>query len=312
MQASVKENRELYIGGSDIATIMGLNKFKSRFDLLQEKAGLKVDDFAGNKYTDYGNTLEPAIRDYINSINELWGFEQFAEGKHVVEGDVIGLRAHTDGETSDTILEIKTTSEIHETIDGYKRYLVQLLFYMVVAGKDKGILAVYDRPDDMNTTFDELRLQLMPIKREDYAGLINSIKEAVSEFVGDLEELKANPNLSEAEFLPADINQAAKHVAELEDKLKALKDIEKQVKEAKANLYELMQANNVKTFKTYNGYRLTMVEGTPDKEEEHYTFDVERFATEHVKLWKQYSKKEIKVTKGRAGYVKITVPKEAK
>ena len=44
MQKSVKEDREKYIGGSDIPIIMGISPFKSRFDLLLEKAELKDND----------------------------------------------------------------------------------------------------------------------------------------------------------------------------------------------------------------------------------------------------------------------------
>ena len=57
MQA-VTVDREKYIGGSDIPIIMGISPFKSRFDLLLEKAGLKENDFTGNEYTEYGNKLE--------------------------------------------------------------------------------------------------------------------------------------------------------------------------------------------------------------------------------------------------------------
>ena len=75
MQA-VRENREKYIGGSDIPIIMGLSQFKSRFDLLLEKAELKENNFDGNEYTDYGNILEPKIREHINRFYET-NFEEY-------------------------------------------------------------------------------------------------------------------------------------------------------------------------------------------------------------------------------------------
>ena len=62
MQETVKQDRDKYIGGSDIPVIMNLSPFKSRFDLLLEKAGYKEDTFEGNVYTEYGNKLEPKIR----------------------------------------------------------------------------------------------------------------------------------------------------------------------------------------------------------------------------------------------------------
>ena len=41
MQETVKQDRDKYIGGSDIPVIMNLSPFKSRFDLLLEKAGYR-------------------------------------------------------------------------------------------------------------------------------------------------------------------------------------------------------------------------------------------------------------------------------
>ena len=127
MQETVKQDREKYIGGSDIPVIMNLSPFKSRFDLLLEKAGYKENDFEGNVYTEYGNTMESKIREAINSQIK----EPFTEGKHIREAEadeIIGVRIHTDGENSDSILEIKTTSQIYPCVDDYKLYLVQLLF----------------------------------------------------------------------------------------------------------------------------------------------------------------------------------------
>ena len=150
MQASVKENRNLYIGGSDIPIIMGISQFKKRFDLLLEKAGLKEETFEGNEYTEYGNVLEPKIRDFINENRE----DKFVEGKHI-DNDI---RCHTDGINKEMVLEIKTTSQMHEKVEDYKVYLVQLLFYMEYTKRNHGKLAIYQRPDDFNEEFDSKRL----------------------------------------------------------------------------------------------------------------------------------------------------------
>ena len=69
MQETVNKDRDKYIGGSDIPVIMNLSPFKSRYDLLLEKAGFKEDEFKGNIYTEYGNTLEPIIREWINTTH---------------------------------------------------------------------------------------------------------------------------------------------------------------------------------------------------------------------------------------------------
>ena len=122
MQKSVKEDRDKYIGGSDIPIIMGISSFKSRFDLLLEKAGLKKDDFDGNEYTEYGNIMEEKIRNYMNELDNT----EYKEDK-LIKDDI---RCHVDGYNGNLIIEIKTTSNIHDNVDDYKVYLVQLLFYM--------------------------------------------------------------------------------------------------------------------------------------------------------------------------------------
>ena len=62
----VSQDRNKYIGGSDLPVICGISKFKSRYQLLLEKAGLAEDTFCGNRYTEYGHYIEPFIRDHIN------------------------------------------------------------------------------------------------------------------------------------------------------------------------------------------------------------------------------------------------------
>jgi predicted phage-related endonuclease len=68
---------------------MGLSSFKTRWTLLQEKAGLIEVAFHGNKYTVYGQKMEPQIRDYLNQ-NRVKKFEP----NRVINGDI---RCHTDG-----------------------------------------------------------------------------------------------------------------------------------------------------------------------------------------------------------------------
>lgn len=179
MQA-VTVDREKYIGGSDIPIIMGISQFKTRFDLLLEKAGLKENNFEGNEYTEYGNVMEPKIREYINK--QLG--KNFVEGKHI-NGDI---RCHTDGEDYTTILEIKATSQIHINVDDYKVYLVQLLFYMFHTDRKSGMLAVYHRPEDFSEEFDEKRLQIFTIRIENYKELLEQINKAVEQFRTDLKK----------------------------------------------------------------------------------------------------------------------------
>lgn len=297
MQA-VTVDREKYIGGSDIPIIMGISPFKSRFDLLLEKAGLKENDFEGNNYTEYGNVLEPQIRDYINTDRA----DKFEEGKYI-ENDI---RCHTDGINSDTVLEIKTTSQIHETLDEYKVYLVQLLFYMQYTKREYGKLAVYDRPEDFNTDFDVNRLSIYDIKLADYTELLEQINKAVEQFRIDLEKVKENPFITEEELMPTDLTELSNKVLELETQLKTYEDIKKQYDKFKEDLRQAMIKNNVKKWTTPNNTQITLILDSPDKEV--MKFNEDKFKEENEELYAKYV--EAKVQKGRKGSVRITPPKE--
>lgn len=307
MQETVKQDRDKYIGGSDIPVIMNLSPFKSRFDLLLEKAGYKEDTFDGNVYTEYGNTMEPKIRDYINKYNSEE--RAFIEGKHTREakdGEIIGVRIHTDGENERAILEIKTTSQIYSKVDDYKLYLVQLLFYMVNTGKPFGVLAVYDRPDDLSEEFDEDRLQLFDICLRDYEYLCSEIGEACEKFIEDLQKVKDNPFITEEELLPTEITDITARIVAFESQLDYLKSIEKKVKEDKTRLKNAMQSCGVKSWTTPNGYKITLV---PDGEDEvKKKFNEIKLKETDPETYNKYL--EDTIVKGRSGYVKITAPEK--
>ena len=306
MQDSVKQDRNKYIGGSDIAVIMNLSPFKSRFDLLLEKAGYKEDTFEGNVYTEYGNKLEPLIRDWINAnIREDL---EYKEGKHIREaedGEIIGVRIHTDGENDNTILEIKTTSQIYDNVEDYKLYLVQLLFYMVNTGKEKGLLAVYDRPEDLSEEFESKRLQLFDIKLEDYNELCEEIGAACERFIEDLQKVKDNPFITEEELLPTEITDITARILAFESQLDYLKSIEKKIKDDKARLKDAMQTCGVKSWTTPNGYKITLVPDGEDKTEK--KFNPDKLKEADPETYNKYL--EDKIVKGSSGYVKITAPK---
>lgn len=307
MQDSVKQDRERFIGGSDIPVIMNLSPFKSRFELLLEKAGYKEMDFDGNVFTDYGNKLEPIIRDWINA--DLPKDDKFKEGKHIREaqdGELLGVRIHTDGENSDTILEIKTTSRVKDELGDYKLYLVQLLYYMVLTDKPKGLLAVYERPDELSTEFESIRLHIFSVEKEKEQELIKEINEAIESFLADLAKVKADPFITEEQLLPQEIPDITRRILAFESQLEYMKTVEAQIKSEKDRLKKAMESAGVKSWSTPNGYKITLVpDGEPKTES---VFNSVRFRAEHPDLCDGYM--ITKTTKGKAGYINITAPKK--
>ena len=296
-------DRNLYIGGSDIPIILGISPFKKRFDLLLEKAGLKHNEFSGNEYTEYGNILEPKIREFINLTEK----KPFVEDKKII-GDI---RCHVDGyNQKDTILEIKTTSQVHESVDEYKLYLCQLLFYMSVYEAKRGKLAVYERPKDFNEEFDEKRLTTYDINFKDYKELVEDILQAVDQFRKDLIKVKENPFITEEELQPKEVIELSNKVVELESKLLAFKELEKQYNNFKNELFNSMEEYGIKTWKTNNGTRITRIATTEDKVEKIQEFNVDKFKEENEELFNKYVEEKEITKKGKKGFVKITLPQE--
>jgi putative phage-type endonuclease len=305
MEYDVTIDRDKFIGGSDIPVIMGISSFKTRWELLQEKAGLKESTFTGNKYTEYGKVLEPKIRDYINEASE--DYPPF-EPNRVIDGD---FRAHTDGFDGGCVLEIKTTSHIYETVDEYKVYLVQLVKYMEVNKVERGVLAVYERPEDFNTDLNLDLLRIHCIALSDYTDLLAEVNAELDRFRSDLERLKENPLLSEQDFQPTELVALSQKVVAFENQLAEMKVLEAELKKAKQELYEAMEKHGVKSWSTPNGTKITMVAATPASVETVTEFDEKAFKAENEGLYSMYLHTVEKKKSGRAGYVKVALPKES-
>ena len=296
-------DRDKYIGGSDVPVIMGISSFNTRWNLLQEKAGLKENTFLGNKYTEYGKILEPQIRSHINKR-----LKNKFEPNQIINGDI---RCNTDGFNGTCVLEIKTTSNIYNDVNEYKAYLVQLLLYMQENGVKKGKLAVYNRPDDFNTEFNAERLTTHDIDIKQYKTLLDEINAEIQRFRDDLSRLRNNPLLCEQDFQPNELVTISNQVVELETRIAELKTLEIEQKKFKQALFNAMTKHNVKSWETPNGIKFTRVDAVESTTQIVTEFDLETFKAENPALHDVYLHDVKKKTSGKSGYVKITVPKGA-
>lgn len=292
-------NRDRGIGGSDVSAVMGLSTFTTRMDLLKYKLGLKENEFKGNEYTEYGNELEPKIRDYINTLGYDFN-PDYIEEPH----EPLSRFYHADGwsEGDETVLEIKTTSEIH-SLGGYKKYLVQLLYGMMLYKVHEGILAVYRRPDDFDPDFNKDRLQIFYIGMEDYESLMAEITHAIAQFDVDYLFMEENPWAGEAD-LPSRsaLIPLSNRLKEVEPLIAGAQKIVKEYDELKKQLCEQMQEHGIKSWTMPSGTKVTLVPRGEDKTVK--AFDETRFAEEHEDLYEEYTTDRIK--KGRSAYVRIT------
>lgn len=240
---NVKANRHLFVGGSDVPAILGLNKYKTQYELAREKVGLKKSDFKGNEYTEFGNMLEPQIREYINAVNRT-DFKPDSQVDHDRS-----IRSNTDGYDfeNNMILEIKT----HGKTPKVKEYIAQMQLYMAQFGCDHGWLAMYERPDNFDTEFDADRLKIEVIEKDD--DYVHQIYEAIETFWIRCEYLRDNPEATETDYYSFGQNEVvplATEVGRLEVELVRFKELEAQYKEAKKKLYEAMEEYDIKKFET--------------------------------------------------------------
>ena len=306
---NVTENRNKYLGGSDLPALFNVSPFKDFFTLAREKAGVIPATFKGNEYTRYGQLLEPQIRDYINSIYEL----KFKENTNINEE--LGLRSNCDGldKEAGLLLEIKTNAGDKTTYEDVYDYILQMQMYMFQFNVEKGYLVQYKRPENFwsglnyetqhtddyfNQEFDPERISVMEIKRDDK--LIQQILSKAEKFWSDVERLKENPNMTEEEFYFNDklveYNNTINKLSVLEKELARLKDIEKETKTQREILYELMHNVGVKTIVT-NNLMITKINPTTSEK-----IDSKKLKEELPEIAKKYNK----ITNVK-GYVKITV-----
>ena len=141
------KNRKKYIGGSDVACIMGLNPWKTNRKLYDEKKGIvEPDDLSDNPLVQYGTNAEEYIRalfaldhpelkvDYIS--NNSWRNSDYPFAAASLDGWT------TDEQGRKGILEIKTAT-IQTPQQSLKwqdkipdNYYCQILFYLGVTGWD--------------------------------------------------------------------------------------------------------------------------------------------------------------------------------
>lgn len=274
---NVVQHRDKWVGGSDVPAILGISKYKTQFQLAKEKTGIEPSEFKGNEYTEYGNVLEPQIRDYINAINNT----NFVPDTRIDREK--GIRSNTDGYDAENqlILEIKT----HGKTPDIKSYEAQMQLYMWHFGVKFGWLALYERPENFDIEFDADRLQIEVINRDDE--YVQKILDAIETFWIRCEYLKDNPEMTEQEFMAIGQNEisiVAKQVEKLELQIASFKQLEEQYKAMKNKLYQLMEEYDIKKWETD---RVVITRVLPGKRK---SFDSTRFKKEHPELAQQYIK----------------------
>lgn len=135
------------IGGSDVAAICGLNKYKSPVEIWMEKAG-KIEPKQAGEAAYWGTIMEPIIRDEFTLRTNLQVKIVKAILKHpkydYMLANVDGII--NDPLAGDCIFEAKTASIFkQDEWQGDKipeAYMLQIQHYMAVTGYNRTFIAV--------------------------------------------------------------------------------------------------------------------------------------------------------------------------
>ena len=288
--------RSQYIGGSDAASVVGLNQFSSPYALWAEKTG-KVSGFGGNLATEVGTYLEDFV---AKKFEEETGKKVRKVNQSIFNSDYPWAIANIDRDIvgEDAGLEIKTTSELNlkkfKGGDYPANYYCQCVHYMAVTGKQRWYLAVLIGNR-------EFRWFVIERDEAEITALMDAEKafwwHVTNNTPPDADGTQATTDAIKAMYEDStdDVVDLFPHQADL-DQYQALT---KQIKELETLKNEM--ANRVKAFMGNSGggecdkYRVSWKSTTRS------TFDVKRFAEDHQDIdlseyYKESSARTFRVT----------------
>lgn len=99
------DDRSKFLGGSDIAAILGISPWKTAVDLWLDKTAPRAEGAQNAAAKRRGTRLEPYI---LDMIREEHGVETVARNERYIDAEVPYFAAEIDAETADENIEIKT------------------------------------------------------------------------------------------------------------------------------------------------------------------------------------------------------------
>jgi len=243
-------NRHNYIGGSDIAAVLGMSRWKTPLKLWAEKTQkLPVPDLSDNEAVELGCDLEEFV---AKKFTQKTGKAVRRSPKFYQHPDYPYMVAHVDRLVTgtDELLECKTASffkkDEWENDDIPQEYILQVMWYLGITGRKVGHIAVLIGGQSFKykqIEFDE--------------ELFNTMVEAVKEFWGHvqddtapaimpqddetLKDLYSDHSEVMIELYPTD-NETAQAVQTFEDKIAYLQEVKGHIKNLQDEQKELETA----------------------------------------------------------------------
>lgn len=157
MNAPINANmdRQKYLGGSDVAGILGISPWKTPLDVYLDKVQPRSDEPDRNKARIFarGKRMEPYV---IDMLAEERCLEIVGRGNRYIHPEYPFLAAEIDAETADSDnIEIKTVSPFKAAEWGEQQsdeiplhYTAQAMHGLMVTGRDRCIFGVLIGGDD--------------------------------------------------------------------------------------------------------------------------------------------------------------------
>lgn len=195
------EGRKSFIGGSDVACIMGYNPWKNNVKLWREKKGIELpDDLSDNEAVKYGQVAEEYIRALFALDHPELKVEYLPDNSY--HNDEYPFAAcsldgwFTDEEGKKGILEIKTSNIVSVSQSNKWKnkipdnYYCQVLYYLGITGWDYAILRAnlkYKREgQELYVATREYRIDRSEVE-EDIALILEKASEFSKYLEGDVE-----------------------------------------------------------------------------------------------------------------------------
>ena len=141
------KERKSYLGGTDIAAILGLNRYRSAVDVYFEKTSDEVEDVS-NRFTHWGTLLEEVIANEYARVKEV-NIEETSGPIYHPEYSFLAANIDRWVANKEYVLECKTANTYKEKEWGEEgtdripdAYLCQVAYYSAITGVPKVDIAV--------------------------------------------------------------------------------------------------------------------------------------------------------------------------
>ena len=173
-----------YLGASEVNVIMN-QKYRSIYNLAQEKVGIIPKKDVDNQFTRYGQEIEPYIINHIEKQGYIFDVEKRRCHDYKLSGIVDGI-----DKEKEVILEVKT----YFNNPDLESYINQIHVYFHIWNYKKAVLAIYQK----NDKFDSKNIETYNILRDNKR--IGNILKSVEMFWSKCNILKLNPEMKKKEF----------------------------------------------------------------------------------------------------------------